>query len=82
MSRQIFNFPKHLDSYQVRSILQAVSYFNDALRFNLSDNPDCSDEDRGEFVSDYLSFACAALLRADIVVRPSSDSEEVDYNEI
>ena len=76
MSCQIFNFPKHLDSYQVRCILQAISNFGDAVRFSLPNNPDCSDEDRGEFVSDYLSYACSALLSADIVVRPC-DSKEV-----
>lgn len=76
MSRQIFNFPAHLDSYQVRCILQAISYFGDAVRFNLPDNLECSDEDRGEFVSDYLSYACSALLRADIIVRPSDSKED------
>lgn len=67
MSRQMFNFPLHLDSYQVCCILRAISFFGDALRFNLPDNEDCSDEDRGEFVSEYLSFACSNLLRSGII---------------
>lgn len=67
MVRKVFNSPRHLDSYQVRCILQAISFFGDALRFNLPDNDDCSDEDRGDFVSNYLSFACSTLLRSGII---------------